>query len=78
MAHVMCEDFAEKRLKSPVSAEWSSITTAKSTTKLAENRYRVRTYVDSQNAFGALIRTHVDCTLRVQGDEWMLESIALE
>ncbi|KKK95927.1 hypothetical protein LCGC14_2667880 [marine sediment metagenome] len=77
MAHVMCEDFAENRLKSPGSAEWPSITVAESTTKLAENRYRVRTYVDSQNAFGALIRTQVDCTLRVQDDEWTLENITL-
>lgn len=78
MANVMCEQFAEKRLVSPASAAWPHSRMA-NIEKIAGGKYRVRTYVDSQNAYGALVRSRVDCTLQFRGgDEWALESITIE
>ena len=77
MAYIMCQQFTEKRLTSPGSADWP-FAGARSTTTLPANRYRVQTHVDSQNTFGAMLRTQVDCIVRVEGQEWFLESIALE
>lgn len=76
-AWVACKTFVEKRLKSPASAEWPP-SYPKHTQALGGNRYRVRVYVDSQNAFGAVLRTQVDCTVTVEGSSWELNNLALE
>lgn len=76
-AYTMAQEFVKDRLKSPGSAEFpwhaNSYVTA-----LGNNRFRVKAYVDSQNVFGALIRTNFDLTLRREGERWMLESIEFE
>ena len=78
LASTLCKQFTEKRLKSPGSADWPWVHSSDITTRLAKNRYRVRTYVDSQNSFGAAIRTQVDCTVRLKGkSEGTLETLNL-
>ena len=54
----------EENLKSPSSAKFPSIIDSKvSVKKLAENKYSVSAYVDSQNSFGAMIRNYYTCTV---------------
>jgi hypothetical protein len=76
MATVMCESFVKERLKAPRTAKfpWGSRENAQ---HLGEGKYRVRSYVDAQNGFGALIRSNWDCTIQhvPEGDRWQLENL---
>lgn len=59
-----CEQFVEKRLKSPGSAEYSDQT--ESNDRL---EWTASGTVDSQNAFGALIRNDYRCVMTYLADE---------
>ena len=73
-ARTFCQHFVTKRLFSPGSAEypWASREVVQ---HLGDNRYRVRSYVDSQNPFGATIRTNYDCTVERTWEDWKLISL---
>jgi len=76
-AQVMCEDFARKQLRAPSTAKFgrASETTA---THLGDGKYRVRTHVDAQNGFGAMIRSQVDCTVQwAGGSTWRLQNLEI-
>lgn len=76
-AFMAARPFVERKLVSPGSAEFASYQDkASSTTQVGGSTWRVRSWVDSQNGFGALIRTNYTCTLRCKGDgTWALESL---
>lgn len=77
-AFTMCQSFVEDRLRAPSSADWPCCYTD-FTTHLGDGRYRVQTYVDAQNAFGAQIRSDVMCVVEwAGGDRWRLEEISVE
>jgi|SRR5690554_4865187 hypothetical protein len=77
-AFVACQQFVEDRLKAPSTAKFGG-TYSQATSSLASGRYRVRTYVDSQNSFGAMVRTGFDCTVRHTGSEsYRLESLTFD
>ena len=65
--------FVEKRLKSPKSADFPFGGGSYHTTDLGGGRYKVNSYVDSQNAFGANIRTHFDGVIKRKDGGWILE-----
>ena len=44
---------------------------------LGGGRYEVNSYVDSQNSFGATIRTHFKGVIE-KGDKWYLESLEFQ
>ena len=72
-AYVIAKDFVENQLKSPGTAKWPWDNTDKVTKHLGNGEYTIRTYVDSQNSFGALIRTNFSCTVQYTGNEkWKL------
>lgn len=80
-AWVMTQQFVEQRLKSPSTANFGSIlkgtyqSPEDCVTDLGGGRFRSVGWVDSQNAFGATIRTHFVCELKyVGGGKWQLES----
>ncbi len=76
-AHAITRQFVEDILVSPATADWPW--QAKEINYLGEGRYRVRTYVDSQNRFGAVIRSDVDAVVKwTTGDTWKLESLSVE
>lgn len=76
MAEVMCEEFVTDRLKAPSTAEFPG---ADSVLELGVNEYEVSASVDSQNGFGAMIRTAYVCTIRYTGDDqWALVSLDIE
>ena len=75
-AYCMAQRFVEQRLKSPRSVKWPWISYKSCTTYLDNNRYRISTYCDAQNSFGALIRTHFVCIVKYIGsNDWRLESL---
>ena len=74
-AAVMAEEFIKKELKSPGSAKFPWYNDSM-VTDLGNGKYRYVSYVDSQNGFGALLRTNFICTVKYVGDKkWSLESL---
>lgn len=63
----------KKRLKSPSSASFP-FGGAQGVTPLGSGRYRVSSYVDAQNSFGATLRQPFTGVIRRVGDGWQLES----
>jgi len=63
------EDFIPTRLKAPATAEFSGVTVA-----TAGETYTVTGSVDSQNSFGAQIRSSFTCVMHTSGDRWVLEA----
>ena len=77
-AWTMSQKFVEDRLKAPRTAKWPWGYTDY-VTHLGDGRYRIKAYVDSQNAFGALIRTHFTAEVHwTGGDNWRLESLEIK
>lgn len=74
MAFVMSQRFVEQNLKAPATADFCSVLDAK-VSNLGNNKYKVSAYVDSENSFGANIRTYYICVLKSNGDSWELESL---
>lgn len=70
--------FVRNLLKSPSSAEFARCNEA-TITELGPNRWRIDSYVESQNSFGASIRTPFTCTLRFDEERklWVQEEAAL-
>lgn len=71
-AEVMCEQFIEQRLKAPATAEYPKPETSKDGAT-----YTVRGGVDSENGFGAKIRTAYTCVVRDNGDTWTLVDLQM-
>jgi len=70
LAYNYAEDFVKQRLKSPDSAKFPGIWDGKRdhVTKLGNREYRINSYVDSQNGFGAMLRTNWSCIIFFKGD----------
>jgi hypothetical protein len=65
-----CEKtFIPPRLKSPATAQFSAVSTV-----VDGETYKVAGQVDSQNAFGALVRASFTCEMHDGGDKWVLDS----
>ncbi len=80
-AFIICKNFVERRLKSPSTADFPLLDfTAE---KTGARSFRVTSYVDAQNSFGAQIRTRFQCKLTFRGgqwadsDNWTLNDLAL-
>ena len=69
--------FVEKQLKSPSTADFP-FGGHRHVTKLGGNRYRVDSYVDSQNSFGAQIRTEFEGVIKSVDGGWELEYLAFD
>lgn len=64
-AAVYCRNIVESSLKAPKTAEFPWGLSA----VFSDGAYVVNSYVDSQNSFGALIRTHYRCELEHSGTD---------
>ena len=75
-AYVYMQQFVERKLKSPKTADFPG-PASKYCRPLGDYRYRVDAYVDSQNSFGALIRTKFSGIIKenVGEDTWTIESL---
>ncbi len=66
-----CREFVLDRIKSPATAEFSD----ERVIGIDPGPYTVAGNVDSENSFGALLRGTYSCTVRADGDRWVLESL---
>jgi hypothetical protein len=77
MAIVMCEDHVKEYLKAPSTAEFSGIA---ETVVVAEGngKYVLLGRVDSQNSFGAKLRTKYACAVADLGNgNWAFEPLVV-
>lgn len=70
-AVAQCEGFADKRLKSPATAEYELNASE------TGGSWTVVGTVDSQNGFGALVRSDVTCVLHFEDDMAYLDDISI-
>ncbi len=74
VAWVYTRSIVEKQLKSPITAKFPADYTE--FIKHNGTTYTIDAYVDSQNSFGAMIRTYFKATVQeVSEDRWMTVSI---
>lgn len=67
-----CEQFVDKRLKSPGSADYNLTATNVGT------RWTVVGTVDSENSFGASLRSRVECVMESGGADYTATSVTVE
>ena len=60
----MCEQFVKGRLRAPKTAEFARMSESQVQEGDLPGEYFVRSHVDAQNAFGALIRNPYDCVVQ--------------
>ena len=75
-AKSMCETFVKKQLKAPATAKFSE----ESAAKVSDAEYTVAGSVDSQNSFGALLRSTFACDLTYDASkqEWTSKSVSVK
>lgn len=71
LAYNYAEDFVKQQLKSPSTAKFPGIWDGKRDhiTKLGNREYKINSYVDSQNGFGAMLRSNWSCVIYFEGDK---------
>lgn len=67
-AFVIAQSFVKASLKSPSTAKFPMLDYTAA--NLGSNQYRIASYVDSQNGFGAMIRGKWQTTLTYNGGDW--------
>ena len=83
-AWIMTKQFVKNSLKAPSTADFGSAFGEYQDPKSAclphgDKTWRCAGWVDSQNAFGAMIRTRfVSVVKSTGGDNWKLENLTLE
>ena len=80
MAYITMEDFVTQRLKSPKSAEFPGVFDGRGdhVKYLGNQKYRIISYVDAQNSFGATIRNNfVGEIEQVDKNRWRLISLEI-
>lgn len=79
LAYTMMMRFVKDKLASPSTAKFPNIFTRdEHTTYIGSNQYRITSYVDSQNGFGAVGRTRFSGVVEEKGTyEWSLISLDL-
>ncbi len=78
-AFVMCKQFVTERLKSPSTAVFPTYgSDGTITVRLSDVAFISNAYVDSQNGFGATVRTKYACTVRhTGGANWRLDDLKI-
>lgn len=80
-AYDVCKQFVEQRLTSPGTAEFPDFYDDDDEVRVAILRnedYRVNSQVDSENGFGALLRSFFECRVAYTGDDqWQLVDIVI-
>ncbi|NLT49270.1 MAG: hypothetical protein GXX92_12730 [Clostridiales bacterium] len=72
VAYAMATEFVEQMLLAPTTADFPSFR-SEAVQQVNYDTWIVNSYVDSQNAFGAMIRTHYRAKVMFLGDErWKL------
>lgn len=66
-AYVYCKMLVRNSLKAPATAVFPRESYTDVTVDQGGGRYSVRSYVDAENSFGALIRSRYECTVKSVG-----------
>lgn len=69
-AYVISTGFIKNLLKSPSTADFPTLYGPSHTTHAGDSIFFVKSYVDAQNGFGAVIRKDFVCRLRYKGGDW--------
>lgn len=67
-----CKAEVSARLKSPSSAEWSG------TQVTGIGPFTIEGSVDSENSFGAMLRSSFVCEVTLVADSWRLDRLSLD
>lgn len=84
MAAIICTNYVERALKSPKSADFPFGNAEGGTQRFPDQRYKIRSYVDAKNAFGAEIRTWYVCDIQYKSGEdfdmrsWSVKQLKFE
>ena len=76
-AYIMAKQLIEKQLKAPATADFASFRNSRVTSQPGDE-WTVESYVDSQNGFGALIRTRFTIKMMVNRDTKYWQAVSLE
>lgn len=69
LAYNYAEDFVKERLKSPSTATFPNIfEKSMDVSTLDYVSFNIRSWVDSQNGFGAIVRNNFSCVITIQND----------
>lgn len=79
LAFNYAEDFVKQRLKSPSTAEFiGTFEKSDHITELENDEYLINSWVDSQNSFGAMIRSKFSCKIIFEGEKVRCENLVIE
>jgi len=80
LAYNLSKDYVLQNLKSPKSAKFPGLFESKNhVTDLGGGRYKIVSWVDSKNSFGAEIRTEYSCIMvNKGGDKWGIEELKFD
>ncbi len=67
MAVIQCQNYVKVRLRAPSTADFPFLD--HSVSRMGNEAYVVRSYVDAQNGFGAMIRSTYACKIRYRGGD---------
>lgn len=77
-AFLVCKQFVTERLRAPTTAKFPNSSDA-AVNLVSGGEWTVASHVDSQNGFGAMIRSSFTCTVKpVEGDKWRLVEIKID
>jgi hypothetical protein len=75
-AYYYSREIVENNLKSPISAKFPSFNP--NFVSKNENIYTITAYVDSQNSFGAMIRSSYKCVIKEENELFYLQDISID
>ena len=74
LANMYCENLVKTRLKAPSSAKFAGYSNSVAT-PIGARKFRVSSYVDAQNSFGATLRNRYTCVVDFAVDTATVESM---
>lgn len=79
LAYSYAEDFVKKKLKAPSTAQFPGTFEKKDHIKnIGFKHYEINSWVDSQNSFGAMIRSQFSCKIKFEGDKVLCEDLVIQ
>lgn len=78
-ACTMSEEFVLRQLRSPATADFPGYGSGCTAIVIAPGRYEVNSYVDSENGFGAMLRSHYSVVMVGTFDSptWLAEDLEI-
>lgn len=74
--YIQAQEFVQRGLKAPATAKFPPL--SYETADLGSGRYKIISYVDSQNSFGAMLRSDWSVIMNLSKDQWTLERMVID